>query len=298
VLASLNHPRIAAIHGVEDSGSAPALVIEFVDGPTLADRLTGGAIPIDEAIPIARQIAEAIEAAHEAVDTPLWSPDGRKLAFWSRSAKGLFIVGVDSSDRIGPLATAENGELYPNAWSPDGKTIAFIRERPVLNLFGVSTSAPYTVRPLAIGAGALVEAAFSPNGRWLAHVAFDGRVPEIVVGPVGHASRYWPVAPSGRNPSWTQDGREVIYLEEGAIHHVLIDPDTGMPAGRPGKLLDLPSAANMTRQLDMSKDGRRFLAIQRLDAQNRPAEIRVVLNWAEDVRSKMAAAAPLSRKTR
>src|SRR6266498_879495 len=65
VLASLNHPHIAAIHGVEDSGGTPALVMEFVDGPTLADRLAGGAMPIDEAVPIARQMAEAIEAAHE-----------------------------------------------------------------------------------------------------------------------------------------------------------------------------------------------------------------------------------------
>ena len=65
VLASLNHPNIAAIYGLEDADGTKALVLELVDGPTLADRIAKGAIPLDEALPIAKQIAEALEAAHE-----------------------------------------------------------------------------------------------------------------------------------------------------------------------------------------------------------------------------------------
>jgi serine/threonine-protein kinase len=80
VLASLNHPNIAAIYGLEESGTgyqpvqeaqatAPAplraLVMELVEGPTLADRITQGAIPVEEALLIAKQIAEALEYAHE-----------------------------------------------------------------------------------------------------------------------------------------------------------------------------------------------------------------------------------------
>jgi len=65
VLAALNHPNIAAIYGLERSRSTTALVMELVEGPTLADRIVPGAIPIDEALPIAKQIAEALEAAHE-----------------------------------------------------------------------------------------------------------------------------------------------------------------------------------------------------------------------------------------
>src|SRR5205823_3602205 len=65
VLASLNHPNIAHIHGFEDSTGVPALVMELVDGPTLADRIARGPIPIDDALPIAKQIADALEAAHE-----------------------------------------------------------------------------------------------------------------------------------------------------------------------------------------------------------------------------------------
>jgi eukaryotic-like serine/threonine-protein kinase len=65
VLASLNHPNIAHIHGLEDADGIRALVMELVDGPTLADRIAQGAIPLDDALPIATQMAEALEAAHE-----------------------------------------------------------------------------------------------------------------------------------------------------------------------------------------------------------------------------------------
>ena len=72
VLASLNHPHIAAVYGLEDAAysagsgqGARALVMELVEGPTLADRIAVGPLPVDEALPIARQIAAALEAAHE-----------------------------------------------------------------------------------------------------------------------------------------------------------------------------------------------------------------------------------------
>ena len=65
VLASLNHPNIGSIYGLEEQDGIRALVLELVEGPTLADRISKGPIPIDDALPIAKQIAEALEAAHE-----------------------------------------------------------------------------------------------------------------------------------------------------------------------------------------------------------------------------------------
>src|SRR5262252_2507942 len=65
VLASLNHSNIAAIHGLEEINSHHFLVMELVPGETLADWIKRGAIPIEEALPIAKQIAEALEEAHE-----------------------------------------------------------------------------------------------------------------------------------------------------------------------------------------------------------------------------------------
>src|SRR5438105_2594674 len=65
VLATLNHPNIAAIYGVEDSGGRKFLVMELVPGETLAARIKRGSLPVDEALGIAKQICEALEAAHE-----------------------------------------------------------------------------------------------------------------------------------------------------------------------------------------------------------------------------------------
>jgi Tol biopolymer transport system component len=65
VLASLNHPLIAQIYGLEDSFGTPALVIELIEGATLAERLSRGPLPLEDALAVARQIADALEAAHE-----------------------------------------------------------------------------------------------------------------------------------------------------------------------------------------------------------------------------------------
>ena len=65
VLAALNHPNIATIHGVEESDGVHALVMELVEGPTLADRIAQGPIAVDDALPLAKQIADALETAHE-----------------------------------------------------------------------------------------------------------------------------------------------------------------------------------------------------------------------------------------
>src|SRR6516164_1905183 len=65
VLASLNHPNIAAIYDLQGGDGSRYLVLELVEGETLAERIARGPIPVDEALPIAKQIAEALEAAHE-----------------------------------------------------------------------------------------------------------------------------------------------------------------------------------------------------------------------------------------
>jgi serine/threonine protein kinase len=64
ILASLNHPHIAGIHGLEESGGITALVLEFVAGDTLAERIAKGPIPVAESLALARQIVEALDAAH------------------------------------------------------------------------------------------------------------------------------------------------------------------------------------------------------------------------------------------
>jgi hypothetical protein len=90
LLASLNHPNIAIIHGLVESDGQRALVMEFVPGETLDARLKRGAMPASEAPPIARQIAEALEAAHErgVVHRICGARTGGKLLTWMITRAG------------------------------------------------------------------------------------------------------------------------------------------------------------------------------------------------------------------
>ena len=91
LLATLNHPNIAHIHGLEESDGSVALVLELVDGPTLADRIAQGAIPLSEALAIARQLAEALDAAHERgiVHRDLKPANVKIHGDWHREGSGL-----------------------------------------------------------------------------------------------------------------------------------------------------------------------------------------------------------------
>jgi serine/threonine-protein kinase len=90
-LAALNHPNIAQIHGLEKDGGQTALVMELVEGPTLADRIADGPIPLDEALPVATQIAEALGAAHEQgiVHRDLKPANVKVTAGWHGEGAGL-----------------------------------------------------------------------------------------------------------------------------------------------------------------------------------------------------------------
>ena len=93
VLASLNHPNIGGIHGLEESEGVRALVLEYIDGPTLADRIKQGPIPVDEALPIAKQIAEALEAAQLAAGSYYWG-GAAGTWFWIDPESDLTFVGM------------------------------------------------------------------------------------------------------------------------------------------------------------------------------------------------------------
>ena len=115
VLASLNHPNIAHIHGLEDSDGVHALVMELVEGEDLAQRLGRGAIALDEALPIARQIAEALEAAHEhgIIHRDL-KPANIKL----RPDGTVKVLDFGLAKAMEPVGTASNASHSPTITTP------------------------------------------------------------------------------------------------------------------------------------------------------------------------------------
>src|SRR5262245_27098692 len=115
-LAALNHPNIAAIYGLERSHGQTALVMELVEGPTLADRIAQGPIPLDETLAVAKQIAEALAAAHEQgiIHRDL-KPANVKL----RPDGTVKVLDFGLAKALEPAAaTGRNGSLSPTITSP------------------------------------------------------------------------------------------------------------------------------------------------------------------------------------
>ena len=116
ILASLNHPQIAAIYGLEDADGVKALVMELVEGEDLAQRLARGALPLDEALPIAKQIAEALEAAH---DQGIIHRDLKPANIKLRSDGTVKVLDFGLAKALEPV-TAENRDVTasPTITSP------------------------------------------------------------------------------------------------------------------------------------------------------------------------------------
>jgi Tol biopolymer transport system component len=147
VLASLNHPNIAAVYGIEECDGSPALVMELVEGSTLSQRLAGGAVPLDEAIDIARQIADGLEAAHEhgVVHRDLKPanvrirPDGIAKILDFGLAKHTQVVAVNADTRsIEPQVTGVGTILgTPSYMAPEQATGQALDRRVDIWAFGV-----------------------------------------------------------------------------------------------------------------------------------------------------------------
>jgi serine/threonine protein kinase/Tol biopolymer transport system component len=148
VLASLNHPNIAHIHGFEESSTTHALVMELVEGDTLADRLTRGAIAVDQAMQIARQLTDALDAAHERgiVHRDLKpanikvTPDGTVKVLDFGLAKAQDVGGDDShsASMTSPVLMSRAGVILGTAayMSPEQAKGAGVDKRADIWAFG------------------------------------------------------------------------------------------------------------------------------------------------------------------
>jgi eukaryotic-like serine/threonine-protein kinase len=232
---------------------------------------------------------------------PVWTPDGKRIAFNSTSALtgGVFWQLADGSG--GPERLSEFGGA-PNAWSPDGHLLAFISGGPtrrqgiwVLRLGDPSASSgqvqkaePYLQGPFTQGA-----AQFSRDGRWLAYASNESGRFEIYVQPYPGPGGKWQISSDGGGePLWNPNGRELFYRSGNKVMAVEISTQPNFSAGKPKVLFagqyQLSPNPVPTANYDVSPDGQHFLMLKSIDqAKAAPTQINVVLNWFEDLKQKV-----------
>jgi serine/threonine-protein kinase len=147
-----------------------------------------------------------------------------------------------------------------------------------------SDGKPTPLLETPFGEGAPV---FSPDGRQLAYVSNESGRTEIYTRPFPGPGQSVTISTDGGNePVWSRTGRELFYRSGDAMMAVDITAGPGFAAGRPKRLFERPFESSLTfwANYDVASDGQRFLMVKRLDQNEAPAQINVMLNWGDELK--------------
>jgi serine/threonine protein kinase len=219
---------------------------------------------------------------------PLWAPDGRTLTYVSNKAgpDNMYRKSLDGSGPEERLLASDRPN-YPFSWS-DG-VLAFVATFPrtvqdiwVLRSDRPGKPAPFLETPFGEGAPT-----FSPDGRWLAYVSNESGRNEIHVRPFpGPGEEVTISAEGGNEPVWSRNGRELFYRRGDAMMAVDITTSPVLKVGKPRRLFEKPYELSSLfwPEYDVTPDGQRFMMVKRIDQDDAPAQINVVLNWFEELK--------------
>jgi len=293
MLAALNHPHIAAIYGIEDDEGIHALVLELVDGETLAERIARGPLPVTQALEIARQIADALDAAHEKgiVHRDL-KPANIKI-----TPEGVVKV-LDFG--LAKLESAGSGQLAAGSPLTESPTITVDGTRAGLivgtaaymspeQARGVAPRSGATPYPFVVGPFAENQSAFSPDGQWVAYESNESGTGEVYVKSFGGAGKQQVSRGGGHSARWKRDGTEIFYLNlANQLMRVGVSGGDTLETTMPTALFAVcrrgdPNPLYEGRWYDLAPDGRFLMPCA--TAHDNPS-ITVTVGWASQLAGK------------
>jgi Tol biopolymer transport system component len=240
---------------------------------------------------------------------PVWTPDGKRVAFTSNKEGPLnpFWQLADGGGGLERLTTSEYVQV-PMSWSPDGQLLTFIEINPTTGFdiwaLRMGDPSPGSGQAPSAGLGQVRKAQpflrtpfnesaprFSPDGRWLAYISNESGRNEVYVQPYPGPGGKWQISTEGGGePVWNPNGRELFYRSGDKMMAVDIAAQSGFAAGKPrmlfeGQYVPTPLTAPY---YDVSPDGQRFLMLKASEqAQSAPTQINVVLNWFEELKRRV-----------
>ena len=220
------------------------------------------------------------EASNEA---GIWSPDGTQIAFASNRNRGynIFLMPSDGSGRPRQL-TSLTGWPFPSSWSPDGSVIAIQQQRLNQDIDVLPIADPQKPQPFATTRSDELNAAFSPDGRWIAYSSDESGRPEIYVQRYPGGGRKRLVSTQGGLfPVWRRDGREMFYFNGSRMMAVDIAAAGDSQIGTPRVLFE----GEFDEEFDVTPDGKHFLMIKRQSSPP-PTRINVILGLFDNLASQ------------
>ncbi len=243
---------------------------------------------------------------NESSSAPLWTLDGRRIAYFSVSGDkpGVYWKAADGTGGDEMLGSAPDRALMPWSWSRDGKTMALFEAPGGMNwdIGSLSMEGDHKRKPLLQEKYIELQPKISPDGKWMAYMSSESGSNEIYVRPFPDVNKgRWQVSTSGGDsPLWSPDGRELFYRNGDLVVAVAVETEPSFKCGKPMSLFQgkyQPLSLQDAHQWDISPDGSRFLmmkpsastgAAPAIPAASglRP-KINIVLNWTEELKQRV-----------
>ena len=219
--------------------------------------------------------------------TPIWSPDGKEIAFASRQQTGISVKTIAGTEPETLLLSSPT-PLYQGVadWSRDGRYLMIERgpgadqQLWIVPMFGDHQPFPYTKSSMQESGGS-----FSPDGRWVAYMTNETGRPEIFVAPFPWTGAKWQGSNGGgADARWRADGKEIYYFDFTGIAAVEVDGTGSEFKVGGGKPLFHLAARGLTREYAPSRDGQRFIAIA--PSEGASQSLTLVQNWTSELKKK------------